>query len=183
MSLLFSSGFCPTSPSTTSTPSLEAPPSCLAQSGLHPHLSALPWSQLLLPQVPRTKGVGLDQGYRSGSRQGWGGYPPNPSGMWAGPAPGSGRGRQPPQAGPNCIPRHTLPRCSPQASWRSNNTSDSHTGPLTAPGRLTNPPSCWTLTRSTFFTVHQHPNPQHPTHTPKPAPTHTLVPPQPQSTE
>lgn len=47
--LLFSSRLCPTSPSTTSAPSLEAPSSCLAHPGLHPHLSAPPWSQLLLP--------------------------------------------------------------------------------------------------------------------------------------
>lgn len=47
--LLFSSRLYPTSSSTTSAPSLEAPSSCLAHSGLHPHLSAPPRSQLLLP--------------------------------------------------------------------------------------------------------------------------------------
>ena len=116
----------------------------------------------------------MGQGYRSGSRQGWGGYPLT--------LLESGRGRlhrvagegSPSQADPNCtVPPSPLPRCSPQASRRSITTSDSHTGPLTAPdrliclltGHLREAPS--RIVHWLPVLQHSNPNIQHSTHTPK----------------
>lgn len=150
---LFSSGLCPTGPSPTSAPSVGAPSLTPGtHSSFHLCLPAPPYSQLLLPWMLRTEGVGSDRGQRSERA------PPNPSGMWVGPAPrGSWKAVPPPAGKAELGSLHTLhpPRRSHRTPRGATQPQTPAQGPL--PHRPTRFPGLGHSRATPPSTVHRAP--------------------------